>query len=238
MYSDKGMEKRAAQSWNDIYKLNGSNYVSSLNYLPELFTLFKKHNVKRIIDFGCGTGAHLLALAEQGFEVCGIDTSEEAIKIAQNLFKEKGLTGDLRIASMFAPLPFKANSFDAVISFRALNHAKIEDIRTSIHEMERILSPHGLVFITVPASRPGRKRKTSTVQRTVGTVVSTGIRVPRTRIHLAGEETGVIHYSFNRALLRKEFNNFKIHNLRIGDFKDLNSTRRAYYYALFGEKKK
>lgn len=236
--SEKEMEKLAGESWNKIFKLNGKEYVSSLNYLPELFTLFNKHNVKRVIDLGCGIGAHLIALAEQGFEVCGVDTSEEAIEIAASSFKERGLTCDFRNTSMFDPLPLKGNSFDAVICFRALNHAKIDDIRASIREMERILTPHGLIFITVPAPWPGRKKKVSMIERTSGNVVSIQTNEPRTRIHLSGEEAGVVHYSFNMALLKKEFEHFNILDLRIGDFKDLNSTRQVYYYTLIGEKKR
>jgi 2-polyprenyl-3-methyl-5-hydroxy-6-metoxy-1,4-benzoquinol methylase len=234
---EKDMEKLARESWDKIFKLNGKEYASSLNYLPELFMLFDQHRVKRIIDLGCGTGDHLLALAEQGFEVCGVDTSEEAMKIAASSFKEKGLTCDLRHTSMFEPLPLKDNSFDAVICFRALNHARIDGIRTAIREMERILTPRGIVFVTVPAPWPGRKRKVSMIERTSGDVIATQTNEPRTRIHLSGEEAGVIHFSFNKALLRKEFKHFGIFDLRIGDFKDLNSTRRVHYYTLIGGKK-
>ena len=58
----------------------------------------------------------------------------------------------------------------------------------------------------------------------------------RTRITQDGEEKGVIHYRFNKALLKKEFNNFKIHDLRIGDYKDIiRRNRRLFYYCLIGE---
>ncbi len=52
-------------------------------YIEEL----KKLNVKTILDIGCGTGGFMLKAKEAGFDVVGIDISEEMI----NLAKEKGL---------------------------------------------------------------------------------------------------------------------------------------------------
>ena len=37
----------------------------------------------KTIDFGCGTGNYAVYLAEQGFEVTGVDISPAAVKIAQ-----------------------------------------------------------------------------------------------------------------------------------------------------------
>ncbi|MDE2589481.1 MAG: class I SAM-dependent methyltransferase, partial [Patescibacteria group bacterium] len=43
----------------------------------------KKRNVKRVLDAGCGNGRHVIFFSEQGFDVYGIDISNDAIKIAK-----------------------------------------------------------------------------------------------------------------------------------------------------------
>src|SRR6185503_14508002 len=48
----------------------------------------------RALDVGCGTGNYSLYLAEQGFELTGVDLSHRAITIA----KQKAKEVDLRIA--------------------------------------------------------------------------------------------------------------------------------------------
>jgi hypothetical protein len=63
-----------------------------------------------------------------------------------------------------------------------------------IKEIERVLVSHGLIFITVPKS----------LARTLDIVA------PRTFIPLEGLDKGLVHYIFNKGLLRKEFSRFRI----------------------------
>jgi len=51
--------------------------------LPDLVALFKKERVKTVLDVGCGTGDHVIALAKEGFNVTGIDRSTLMIKEAK-----------------------------------------------------------------------------------------------------------------------------------------------------------
>lgn len=45
------------------------------NEIPDLVALFKKHNVKNVLDIGYGTGEHDIALAREGFDVLGVESS-------------------------------------------------------------------------------------------------------------------------------------------------------------------
>ena len=204
--------------WNDIFRQYGSAYASSRKGMLKIVRAFKKHGVKTVLDLGCGAGKHLLYLAEQGFDPCGIDISREAIKTARSLFKEKKVYADLRVGDIFKKLPFKCNSFDAVISIRVLHHAKIKDIRKAISEIERILRPGGLVYITVWK----RIKKESRLKYK--------IIAPRTHIPLEGQEKGVVHYLFNKKLLLKEFRHFK--NLYI--WVEHGPKKWECYYCLLG----
>ncbi|MBI4089532.1 MAG: CBS domain-containing protein [Candidatus Levybacteria bacterium] len=52
--------------------------------IPPLVDLFKKNNVKKILDIGCGTGGHAIELAKNGFEVVGLENSQLMFKVAQD----------------------------------------------------------------------------------------------------------------------------------------------------------
>ena len=82
----------------------------------------------------------------------------EAIEVAKSWLKDDGYEGNLKLGSIYTKLPYEDNFFDAVISFRVIHHATIEDIRKMIKELERILKPKGLIFITVPKWRMPRKK--------------------------------------------------------------------------------
>ncbi|MCL5970696.1 MAG: CBS domain-containing protein [Patescibacteria group bacterium] len=41
--------------------------------IPGLIKLFKKNKIKKVIDVGCGTGEHVISLAREGFDVCGVE---------------------------------------------------------------------------------------------------------------------------------------------------------------------
>ncbi len=69
-----------------------------------------KYRGGRILDMGCGTGAFMQALKNEGFQVTGIDISFSMLKQA--------LKSELSCVTGNAAgyLPFKDNSFDLVIA--------------------------------------------------------------------------------------------------------------------------
>jgi 2-polyprenyl-3-methyl-5-hydroxy-6-metoxy-1,4-benzoquinol methylase len=190
--------------WDAIYKRKGRTYVSSLEYLNEILKLFQTYSVKNVLDLGCGSGGYLVSLAKNGFEVYGLDFSKEAVDVAKSWLKEEGCEGNLKIGSIYEKLPYADHFFDAVISFRVIHHATIDEIRKLIKELERVLKPQGLIFVTVPKWRIPRKK-----------MGAFKMYDSRTFIFSEGDQKDVMHYLFNKQLLKKEFNKFNIKTLRI-----------------------
>lgn len=215
MESERHKESMNKRRWNDIYRKEGYEFEVDKN-IDSILAIFEENSVERVLDLGFGSGRHTVHLAKRGFDVYGIDISTAGAKKAKQQLTKNGLKANLSIGSIYKKLPYKDSLFDAIISIRTLNHAKIKSIHKTIKEMKRVLKPKGLIFVTV------RKR------------ISKKLRVPykdiapRTYIPLEGKEKGVIHYSFNKSLLRKEFRNFKIYDLWIDD---------ENYYCLLGELK-
>lgn len=50
---------------------------------PEVYQYLEDRPPGRAIDLGCGTGTNVIALAQRGWEVVGIDVSRKAIAIAR-----------------------------------------------------------------------------------------------------------------------------------------------------------
>ncbi|EPZ38244.1 SAM-dependent methyltransferase [Anoxybacillus ayderensis] len=70
---------------------------------------------KRMLDLGCGTGELALRLAEKGFDVTGVDVSEQMLAIAQMKAQERGVDlsffqQDMRDFGPFEP-------FDTIVIF-------------------------------------------------------------------------------------------------------------------------
>lgn len=91
------------------------------NEIPDLVSLFKKENVKNILDVGCGTGMHVIALAKEGFHAVGIDRSSGVIQAASK--NTKALSDHLKQRVKFIHTEYKnleqileGTSFDAAIS--------------------------------------------------------------------------------------------------------------------------
>ena len=64
---------------------------------------FAKHAVgpvRRVLDIACGTGQHLIRLAERGYEMTGLDLSAESLAYVKDRAAAKGLQATLVRADM------------------------------------------------------------------------------------------------------------------------------------------
>ncbi|MBI4777854.1 class I SAM-dependent methyltransferase [Candidatus Desantisbacteria bacterium] len=111
--------------------------------------------VERILDVGCGNGRHIVYLAKEGFRVCGIDISQKSLDIAAKWLSREGLldpTPELKQGCITA-IPYMNEYFDIVICFGVLDHLFFDDIQTAIAEIDRVLKPEGIVFLSLRSTR-------------------------------------------------------------------------------------
>lgn len=209
-------------TWNDVFKRHGVVFEKSQEDMKKIVNIFKEKGFKKILDLGCGSGRHTVYLAKHGFEVYGIDISPKGIEITKIWLKKEKLRADLKVGDIYKKLPYPNNFFDALISTQTLHHNRINKIRKLIKEIERILKANSLIFITVSKRR---------VKKLIPKEKMWKIKfiAPRTFIPLSHDEKGLIHYWFNKKLLRKEFKNFKICDIWIES--------KGGHYCLLGIKK-
>jgi len=208
--------------WDSIYLKKSYNFSSPLDQLDPLFKLITKKGSCRVLDLGCGTGNHAIELAEHKFEIFGIDISSQAIRLARKLTKERKLQIDFRVSSM-CELPFSDNFFDAIVSFRVLNHGKLRDIKVSIDEIYRVLKPGGILYFSVQKNF-GKKKKTGI---SLYNKMPVRIIAPYTYYPLDGKEKGIIHYSFTTKSLKELLSNYK--DISIQEVKGKENWERYFF---------
>jgi 2-polyprenyl-3-methyl-5-hydroxy-6-metoxy-1,4-benzoquinol methylase len=94
----------------------------------------------RVLDVGCGKGHLVKALSELGVDAVGIDLNPNAADVAVVP----------RVQTMSAThLEFDDASFDAVVSFHAIEH--IPRVDEVLREMARVVKPGGKVLLVYPA---------------------------------------------------------------------------------------
>ena len=72
------------QKWNAENYSSGFSFV--YNYGSDVLNLIEGENVHDVIDLGCGTGVLTNALSERGYNVTGIDASDEMLAKARASF--------------------------------------------------------------------------------------------------------------------------------------------------------
>lgn len=88
---------------------------SEADFLEWVFREYSSVNVRKVIDVGCGTGLHAIELGKRGYEVLGIDSSPEMIRIALSKSKAAGLSNVYFIQADATQCEFE-EGFDAAIA--------------------------------------------------------------------------------------------------------------------------
>jgi SAM-dependent methyltransferase len=122
------------------------DYKTEVEYIHQLIQQ-NAPGSKSILNIGCGTGNHDFMLAELGYEVTGIDLSEQMIDIANKKLSGNSLSkisfqvGDARTLRI-------AKQFDVVISlFHVMSYqVSNDDLNKAFVTAKTHLSPKG-VFI-------------------------------------------------------------------------------------------
>ncbi|EQD41631.1 Methyltransferase type 11 domain protein [mine drainage metagenome] len=115
--------------------------------MQKLSVFLKKNNTTRILDFSCGTGRNLIFMAKRGFDVSGFDSSKYAVRTCRAELRREGLDAQVRLCNMERGLPYRNESFDAVMAIRAMYQTKMENIRRLASEVDRVLKKGGYVYM-------------------------------------------------------------------------------------------
>ena len=109
-----------------------------------LSSLIKKGET---LDLCCGAGTNTVYLAENGFEVTGIDVSQRAIQYAKAKAAHANAKVNFIIES-FVDLSFRDEEFDFVFDMGCFHHVEIADRPKFIRGVHRVLKEGGDYLLT------------------------------------------------------------------------------------------
>lgn len=96
----------------------------------------------RSIDLGCGTGANVVYLAEQGFHSHGVDFSRVAVEKTRRRAETAGVGVHLMVADLTAEqIPGMTGPFDLIIDFGTLDDLRGDDRRAMAGLITEIARP-------------------------------------------------------------------------------------------------
>ena len=123
------------------------DYLQEVDYIISLINKFAPKS-KYILELGCGTGSHAIHLADKGFQITGIDQSQDMINIAKERIKTlpKSISnliifniGDIRNYSINESYDIVLSLFH-VISYQVTNR----DLSQSFNTVSKHLKPGGI----------------------------------------------------------------------------------------------
>ena len=76
------------------------NRKGEVDFLDHCFKRFARRRVRTVLDIACGTGPHLVRLAERGYRMSGLDLSRRNIEFLGERLAAKRLAGDLVVGDM------------------------------------------------------------------------------------------------------------------------------------------
>jgi 2-polyprenyl-3-methyl-5-hydroxy-6-metoxy-1,4-benzoquinol methylase len=99
----------------------------------------------RVLDLGCGNGSLSSVIAQQGYEVVGIEESGQGAAIARQNFPDCHF-----IEATIYDLPYAElqNSFDVVLSVEVIEHLFYP--RELVRAAKECLKPNGRLILTTP----------------------------------------------------------------------------------------
>jgi len=132
-------------AWSRV-KTPSTNIPESMAYLLEAPEIFKTNKCKNILDIACGSGWLSFLLAENGFDVTGIDISKSAIKLAKSVQEQRQENKiDFIELDMFA-MKFGKNQFDGILVNACLEHLDLARGEQFIANIKEILKPEAVMF--------------------------------------------------------------------------------------------
>jgi ubiquinone/menaquinone biosynthesis C-methylase UbiE len=116
-------------------------YYLAYRDIPEI--ILKHTKGRKALDFGCGTGRSTRYLQASGFDVIGVDISQDMLNIARKVDPK----GDYRLLDEVDFSSLKNNKFDLILSAFTFDNIPTKDKKLKIfNELKNLLHQQGIII--------------------------------------------------------------------------------------------
>lgn len=134
------MDKAKQENWSSRYKSRPEELKPPSDFLMNNIESLKKGTV---LDLACGDGSNAIFLAKQGFEVTGVDFSEEALNRLEKFSKVEGVSIHTKIVDV--------DNKEAVLSIGKFDNIIISKFKPQVEvfkALPQLLNDNGTILFT------------------------------------------------------------------------------------------
>ena len=141
--------------WDKVYSNDSAFFGEEpSDFAQKSYSEFKRCDVKRLLELGCGQGRDSIFFASNGSDVHAIDSSKVALENINKKIKGKNIALHLSHFEVRQDLPFDSNYFDAVYSHMFYNmRFTDEELNFLFKESSRVLKNTGLLYFSVRSDK-------------------------------------------------------------------------------------
>ncbi|MFO7873938.1 MAG: class I SAM-dependent methyltransferase [Bacteroidales bacterium] len=140
-YHNKAFSEGLRKPAEKFYSIHKSS-------LDQLYALLAKYGKgKDVLEYGCGTGGHIVFLTQHAQTVTAIDISDYAIQTAREKVAELNIDNASFFEMNAEHLNFEDDSFDLVFGNSIIHHL---DLKQAYSEIKRVLRPGGVAIFYEP----------------------------------------------------------------------------------------
>lgn len=121
------------------------------HFLDKDINLDSRRQIK-ILETGCGSGANLWMVAREGFDAYGIDLSEQAVILANEMLDSYSTKANLSVQNMEC-LNFPDTYFNAVVDIFSSYCLDKKQGMNYLNEVSRVLKSDGFFFSYFPSKK-------------------------------------------------------------------------------------
>lgn len=151
------MGYNARESWNkEILRAEmawPAEYVIRMfkGKYPNLNLRENGYENKKICDMGCGDGRNLAVLKQCGFDICGVEITDDIVERVRTNLGGIGIDDAVIKTGTNDNVPFEDECFDYFLSWNECYYmGNIENFEQYVNEFARVIKKDGYLVMSIP----------------------------------------------------------------------------------------
>ena len=138
--------------WEKKHADSIGRYNRVIDFARFCYYNFMKEKSGKVLDLCCGKGADSIFFHNKGYDVTGVDYSNEAIKQFNDTQKYYKIFLSSIVHNIAEKLPFESESYDFVYVRLGLHYFTDKELKNIISDIKRVLKSGGLLMFQVKST--------------------------------------------------------------------------------------